>query len=463
LALALLLGRELLLTGDKRHLLLTVHQYYRTINLLAVNFNGDNLNQDPKKPAVTAGLRGAGWNPKRMDRPYTLRPYALRTADGQRTLGFLYTQTGREKSVVCLMHPREFSGTPYLVPDVLDAGCAAWVQAPRSIGSDLRLEHEVALLDVAAGVAQLRKLGFEHVSLLGTSGGAGLYGFYTQQALRGPERRIIDTPAGRPVKLAEADMPAPDALVFVSPHPGQGKLLMNGIDPSVTDEADPFSVDAALDPFSEDNGFAMPPATSRYSTAFVETYRAAQRQRVARLDGMAKALLRERATARKELKTQGTSATAALRRKAAYTPILTLWRTDADLRCWDLSIDPSDRAVGSLWGADPFVSNMGSVAFARLITPESWLSTWSGITSRASFDQFGAELTLPTLMLDYTGDQAAFPSDMDAIYATLGSSDKQRVKVRGNHHGMALADGEEPGQVVVGRHLQAWLKHKARH
>lgn len=417
----------------------------------------------PTKPkaAVTAGLRGAGWNPQRMDRPYTLRPYPLRTADGQRTLGFLYTQTGREKSVVCLMHPREFSGTPYLVPDVLDTGAACWVQAPRAIGNDLRLEHEVALLDVAAASVHLRGLGFEHVTLLGTSGGAGLYGFYTQQALRAPQDRLAATPAGRPVKLAEADMPPPDALVLVSPHPGQGRLLMNGIDPSVTDEADPCSVDPALDPFSADNGYREPPQSSRYAPDFVEKYRAAQRARVQRLDDIARGLLRQRAQARKALKEAGEAAPAALRRQAAHTPILTLWRTDADLRCWDLSLDPSDRAVGSLWGADPFVSNLGSVAFARLITPESWLSTWSGISSRASFEQFGAELTVPTLMLEYTGDQAAFPADMDAIFGSLGSTRKERIKVRGNHHGMALAQGEESGQVLVGRHLQQWLRQTA--
>lgn len=415
------------------------------------------MNSD-KKPAVTAGLRGAGWNPQRMDRPYTLKPFALRTADGQRTLGFLYTQTGKEKSVVCLMHPREFSGTPYLVPDVLDAGCACWVQAPRSIGNDLRLEHEVALLDVAAGVAQLRRLGFEHVTLAGTSGGAGLYGFYTQQALRAPERRLTDTPAGRPVKLAQADMPAPDALVFVSPHPGQGKLLMNGIDPSVIDENDPFSIDAALDPFCAENGFAMPPASSHYQPDFVQAYRQGQRARVERLDQIARGLLEARALARKALKAAGDAASAELRRKAAFAPILTVWRTDADLRCWDTSLDPSDRAVGSLWGANPFVSNMGSIAFARLITPESWLSTWSGISSRASFDQFGPELQLPTLMLEYTGDQAAFPEDMNAIYASIGSTEKNRIKVRGNHHGMALSDDEKPGQEIVGQHLQQWLR-----
>lgn len=416
-----------------------------------------------KRPAVTAGLRGAGWNPSRMERPYTVKPHSLRTADNQRTLGFLYSQSGAEKTVVCLMHPREFSGTPYLVPDVLDAGCACWVQAPRAIGNDLRLEHEVALLDVAAGAAHLKKLGFTKIVLLGNSGGAGLYAFYAQQAMRAPRARLEATPAGRPVKLADADMPTPDALILVSPHPGQGKLLLGCIDPSVTDESNPLSVDSTLDPFDPANGFKEAPLSSTYAPSFVERYRAAQHARVSRIDAHAKALLRDRAVARKEFKQFPASgmAPAELRRRVGHTPILPIWRTDADLRCWDLSLDPSDRQVGTLWGTDPFTSNLGSVGFARLVTPESWLSTWSGITSNASFEKCGPELDLPTLMLEYTGDQAAFPSDMDAIYASLGTADKSRQKIRGNHHGMALVEGEESGQVTVGRKVQDWLRAKA--
>ena len=411
-----------------------------------------------EKAKVTAGLRGAGWNPRRMDRAYTVRPHPLRTADGQRTLGLLYSVTGKEEGVVCLMHPREFTGTPYLVPDVLDAGYACWVQAPRSIGNDLRLEHEVALLDVAAGMAHLRGLGFRRVVLLGNSGGAALYAFYAQQALRAPAARLRHTPGGRAVDLAGADMPPPDGLVFVSPHPGQGQLLMAGIDPSVTDERDAFSVDAVLDPFDARNGFAMPPAESRYSPEFVARYRAAQRARVERIDQWAREVIAGRLQDRKQLKMQGESADAQLRRRGAHTPVLQVWRTDADLRCWDTSLDPSDRAVGSLWGRDPFVSNWGAVGFARLVTAESWLSTWSGISSRASFAHCGADLELPTLMLEYTGDQAAFPSDMEAIHDGIASTRKQRIKVRGNHHGMALAEGEEPGQVIAGRHVQQWLR-----
>ncbi len=413
------------------------------------------MNQDPDKGKVTAGLRGAGWNPARMDRPFRTTPYALRTADAQRTLGLLYSQSGHEKTVVCLMHPREFIGTPYLVPDVLDAGCAAWVQAPRAIGTDLRLEHEAALLDVAAGMAHLRQLGFTRIVLLGNSGGAGLYAFYTQQSLRAPASRITRTPGGRPVKLAEADMPAPDDLVFVSPHPGQGQLLLNGIDPSVTDENDPFSVDPSLDPFDAANGFVPAPASSRYSPEFVAAYRAAQHARVERLDARAHAMLAERARARQQLKSgDGSKAT---RQRAAHTQISLLWRTDADLRCWDLSLDPSDREAGTLWGRDPYASNYGSVGFARMITPESWLSTWSGISSNASFAKCGAEVTLPSFVIEYTGDQAAFPSDMDAIYTCLGTSAKRRERVRGNHHAQPLAAGEESGQVLAGRLLQEWL------
>ncbi|HSV44563.1 MAG TPA: alpha/beta hydrolase [Ramlibacter sp.] len=412
------------------------------------------------KAKITAGLRGAGWNPARMDRPYRTAPASLRTADDQRTLGLLYTQTGHEKTVVCLMHPREFTGTPYLVPDILDAGCAAWVQAPRSIGSDLRLEHELALLDVAAGLTHLRSLGFTRTVLLGNSGGAGLFAFYTQQALRAPAERLARTPGGRPVALAAADLPVPSDLVFVSPHPGQGKLLMNGIDPSVTDENDALSTDPALDPFDAANGFAAPPASSRYAPEFVARYRAAQRARIERLDARAREMLAERAAARRQVK-EG-NASAAVRRMAAHTQISQVWRTDADLRCWDLSLDPSDRELGTLWGRDPYASNLGSVGFARLVTPESWLSTWSGISSNASFEQCGAELSLPTLVIEYTGDQAAFPSDMAVIYDSIGTRAKRREQVRGNHHGQALAQGEESGQVLAGRLVQQWLHEPLR-
>lgn len=58
----------------------------------------------------------------------------------------------------------------YLIPDIVGAGYAAWSQGARSVGNDLRLEHETALHDVAAGLAFLRGQGFDHIVLLGNSG-----------------------------------------------------------------------------------------------------------------------------------------------------------------------------------------------------------------------------------------------------------------------------------------------------
>jgi hypothetical protein len=408
-----------------------------------------------EKAVVTAGLRGANWDSALMRRPYTVVPYALQTADGQKTLGFLFTATGNEKTVVSIMHPREMSVTHYLVPAVLDAGCACWVQGPRSIGNDLRLEHEIALLDVAAGMQHLRALGYRDVVLLGNSGGGALYAFYNQQSQLAPAQRLAHTPAGRPTGLADVELPRADGFILVSPHPGQGAILLNSLDPSVVDESDPMAVDPALDPFSPDNGYDPVRRTAHYAAAFVERYRAAQVQRARRLDEKARDLIERKMAARRRLK--GEAPSFADRRVAAHAPIFQVWRTDADLRAWDPSLDPSDRKPGSLWGNDPFLSNWGSVAFGRIVTPESWLSTWSGLSSRASFAQCAGSIVAPTLLLEYTADQCAFPQDFDAIFNGLGATDKTRIRVRGNHHGMALQPDEPSGREVAGRHIVEWL------
>lgn len=405
------------------------------------------------KMAVTAGLRGASWNPSRMAVAFQSQPFPLVTDDGQAVMGMLYSRNASRK-VVFIMHPRELVLSHYLVPEVLDAGWSCWVQGPRSIGNDLRLEHEFAVHDVAAGMRHLQKQGFTTIVLLGNSGGAGLFALYHQQSMLAPERRIAKTPAGRPTRLDTAILPIADGIALVSPHPGQGILLMNALDPSVVDEADPFASDTALDPFDADNGFRRPPESSSYSQAFIERYRQAQQQRVQRIDQHALQIIAQRQAARGRLKNQPTRED---RQIAAHGSIFQVWRTDADLRCWDLSLDPSERLVGSLWGADPEVSNLGSVGFARTVTPESWLSTWSGLSSNASLTKTAHAIEQPLLLIEYTGDNCVFPGDVNQIYADIPSSNKRRYKVRGNHHGQALEEGEEPGQSIAGAHLQQWL------
>ena len=405
---------------------------------------------------ATAGFRNAEWTGGALPSGVSTLVKPLRTGDGAATNGFLYARGG-EKTVVCIMHPREFLASHYMIPAILAAGCAAWTQASRSVGNDLRLEHEIVLHDVAAAMVWLRSFGFERVVLLGNSGGAGLYTFYNQQSLLSPDERIETTPAGRPTRLAQADMPPADGLILLAAHPGQGKVLQNGIDPSVTDETDPFDVDPALDFLSPANGFREPPEPSRFAPDFVERHRAGQVARIERLDALARGLVEERQDARRKTRAgQG----AAERMRGAHQPVIQIWRTDADLRCWDLSLEPSDRKYGSLWGADPYASNFGAVGFARLCTPESWLSTWSGLTSNATLERAAPAIEQPVIVIGYTGDPAVYRSDLDRLMAWAPSGDKVLHMVRGDHHGLPLRAGKPAGRDVAGVLIGAWLAER---
>jgi len=402
-----------------------------------------------------AGLRGAQWDEARLPPDMRASVHTLTTVDGANVTGYLYRRGG-ERAVCCLMHPREILATHYLVPELLEAGAAVWVQGSRAAGNDLRLEHELAVLDVDAGTAFLKDRGYEQIVLVGNSGGGGLYAYYTEQANLPAAERAARTPAGRPVKLSEAPLARPDLVILVAPHPGQGLLLMNALDPSVTDEADPLSVDPALFPFSGENGFAAEGA--RYAPDFVNRYRAGQRARVARIDAAAQAMLAERAAARKALKAG--NAGVAERLAAGWQQIFTVPRTDADLRNWDLTLDPTDRSLGSLWGTDPFKTNMNGVGFGKVCTPESWLSTWSGLSSRASVVRCAPAITQPCLVIRFTADACVFPAELDAIVAALGTRDKACVAIRGTHHGQPLAPGEPSGQALAGAAIRDWLQER---
>lgn len=413
--------------------------------------------EDKLERRVTAGLRGASWDADLVPAAMRTRVFPVRTADNAPVIGYLHARGG-ERTVVFIMHPRELLVTHYMVPHLVERGYAVWTQGPRTVGNDLRLEHESAILDVAAGMVALKAEGFEQIVMLGNSGGASLFAFYNQQASAAPADRIARTPGGRPVALAEAEMPVPDGFVFVAPHPGQGALLLNMIDPSVTDEDDPFSIDPALDLFEPANGYRDgKEGGAQYTPDFVERYRGAQRLRVERIDARARGLIKARMAARKAAQAGETGGN---KYAAAFSGVFEVWRTDADPRCFDTAIDPSDRRWGSVWGAQPLTSNVGSVGFARVCTPESWLSTWSGLSSNASFDKCGGSITQPVLTIYYTGDNSVFPSDLAAIQDSIAAADKVRVDVRGNHHGQSLRLDEENGQGIAAGAINDWLDQR---
>jgi pimeloyl-ACP methyl ester carboxylesterase len=400
------------------------------------------------------------WLPAELPEDVTIAQRTLITADGDVTRGTLYRPPRATGTVFCLMHPRQDLRQHPFIPGLLEAGHAVWAQVGRNVGNDMALVHENALLDVAAGVEWLRQAGFDRVVLVGHSGGGALYSFYTEQALTAPGQRIDRTPGGAPTKLREAEMPAPDALALVAPHPGQGRLLLAAIDPSVADEKDPFSVIPELDPFNPSNGFGDAPGGSHYSAEFVSRYRKGQRDRVARIDERARELIADQQAARKKAKS-GT-ATEVERRRGILTPVIVTYRTDADLRCTDLSLDPSERHYGSVISARPAVSNFGVGGFGRITTPEAWLSTWSGLSSNASLERSLAGVTVPTLVIEFTGDVSVFPSDILSARKAVAASDVRHVRIRADHFGGPLHKDDEPGIPAAVTEIVKWSQERAR-
>lgn len=382
------------------------------------------------------------WHPAELPAGTGIQLKTSVTVDSNAAKGTLYVppdRVPRDTTVIVVMHPRLDMSRHYLIPALLRSGHAVYAQQARDSGNDLRLVHEQALLDLGAGLTWLSSLGFRRIVGLGNSGGGGLFTYYVQQSQRAPENRIARTPAGRPSKLAEATLPQIDALAYVAPHPGQGTLLSKCIDPSVTDENDAFSVDHSLDPFDENNGYRPAPQSATYTDEFVSRYRAAQLDRIARIDAVARAHVEEAAEVRAKIKAG--KATAAEKHRAGTARLITVWRTDADLRAMDLSLDKSDRSYGSVYGARPEVTNYGIVGFGRLTTPDAWLSTWSAHTSNATIAKAGPEMTLPTLMVTNTGDNCVFPSDFQDIVDIVGSTEKVVQAVSADHYGNPINGG----------------------
>jgi pimeloyl-ACP methyl ester carboxylesterase len=348
------------------------------------------------------------------------------------------------------MHPRVDFTRHYLVPPLLRAGYAVWAQRSRNVNNDLTTVHEQLLLDIAAAHSHLAELGFDSVVLVGNSGGASLYALYYQQAALDPGSRLTAAPSRLPVDLTVA-MPKPHALVFLAPHAGQGDVMLHCIDPSVSDERDAGSVIRELDLFDPQNGFREPQQTSSYSEEFLSRYRAAQRDRVHRIDASMRDLLRRQAEWRRD----GENGDAQARRRAQAGEFTTVYRTDADPRTVDLSLDPSSRDYGSIFGRRPDITNYGAIGFGRLTTPHAWLSTWSGLSTNATLRLTAPSITCPILLASYTADNSVFPSDVRAMEDALTTSDLTKIDIDADHFGYVI--GTEERNPDAADAICAWL------
>lgn len=379
-----------------------------------------------------------------------LESLVLRTHD-MRQLKALYWTSERVAAPtigVVIMHPRVDFTHHYAVPRLVDAGFAVLAANSRHVGSELMAEHEEMVLDLDACVRHLKeKRGVEKVVLLGSSGGGSLAAFYQAEAGKAAGDRLPRSPGGAPTRFDTAALPRADAMVYLTAHLGQGKILLGAIDPSVVDETDPLSTNPDLDMYDARNGFVEPPEWSSYAADFLERYRAAQVERVSRIDAVARAHIQRHEEAVAESEAQGFGGRsfeerqAVMKRRAVET-VMVVHRTMASPAYVDRGIDPSARDYGSLLSERPDLMNVTALGFARTVTPRAWLSTWSGLSSNADLVANVALIHEPTLIVHAERDREIHPSDAEALREACASKDKRKVTIKGARHYLEPEPGE---------------------
>ena len=358
----------------------------------------------------------------------------LVSPDGALVRGVLWTPPiGTPwKTAVILSHPRGDFSVHYACPLLAAAGYAVLGFGTRYMNNDTDCLHEACITDVQTAHDEMVRRGAEAVVLLGNSGGGSL------------------------MAMANAELGIGDGWVGMAAHPGEGVFMLQVIDPSVIDEAEPFATNPELDMYHPDNGWRPWPEPCTYDPAWVERYRAAQIERVARIDAVAKESIDASREVLADLQTvnkgDDPAAWRELRRRAVFTKYLTIYRTLADPAYLDLSIDPDDRAMGSLFAfPDPFDANYGRGGLARTMTARGWLSTWSGLSSGARLADTMPQVKVPTLLIHPTADTEIRVWQAKEIVAAAGAADVTYIEMQGALH---YLEGDRPEALG---HVADWL------
>ena len=390
-------------------------------------------------------------------------------SDGFPLAGILHLPPRRDPDVVVIaMHPRVDFSRHYLAPRVVAGGYAFLGAHTRYLNHDADMLHERALLDVAGTVAWARARGFRRVVLLGNSGGGSLFAFYLEQAAKAPGDRLRRAPSGDAVPLPDTELPPADGFVLLAAHLGEGRFLLDRLDPSVVDESDPVATEPALDMYDPRNGYRpMGEGPSSYGAEFVAAFRAGQRARCARLDARALAWCEEARWYRRRLGAADDapgSERVRVARHALQRRYFLIYRTLADPRYLDPALDPSQRPLGSIfsYGRDPIVGNYGE-GLARSMSARGWLSTWSGLSSHAALERTLPGVPLPTLVVSALADLDIYPGECRRSFDASAASDKEWAELAWAGHylhpvGREGAALRHPQERAADEVLLPWLR-----
>lgn len=338
----------------------------------------------------------------------------------------------RSKTAIVFSHPVGGGSFLPMVNALAHAGHHVIYANTRFRGNDTALLMEKCVTDLGAVIAHAKeKFGYQKIILGGWSGGGSLSLFYQDQATG---KRLQQTAAGDPYDLTYANLPAANGILLLAAHVSRAVTLTEWIDPSISDEADPFTRDPQLNIYDPTN-----PNQPAYAASYVAQYRAAQLARNRRITAWVKETLAD-------LRQSG---------RENHERAFCVHGTMADLRWTDPTQDPSDRAPNSCYLGDPIVANDGPVGLARFTTLRSWLSQWSYDVSPADGLGNAARVTSPALVINNTADLACTPSHAQRLFAALGSTDKTHINIEGADH--YYIERRDLLDVAVA-HVSDWLK-----
>ena len=314
-------------------------------------------------------------------------------------------------TVIMFMHP---SSTLQLMPlpsGLVRAGVHVMCCGSRYMKNDTPLIMEKVVIDQGAYVRYAKEeLGYKNVILGGWSGGGSLALFYQSQA---ENPTITDTPAGDPVDLTKADLMSADAVMLLAAHVSRATTLTEWTDPSVRDETNPDDRDVELDLYDANN-----PNQPPYDPAYVARFREAQIARNRKITAWARETL-------EELKG---------RDSGELERAFVVHRTMADPRWLDTTLEPNDRKAGWCYLGNPETVNVGPVGIGRFNTLRSWLSQWSYDESRANGETCATAISIPTVVIENSADDAAPSSHATRLFSAIASQDKKHHVIKGATH-----------------------------